>query len=101
MHSAASSASFWIAVVLDLTDDQLCEALRTDYFTAFARSVAGVHYTTDNTAGLNLGQQLVAEQLPEYLAKTFGSDPAAVRAKVDRLRFNWVDFDSRDCSTTG
>lgn len=98
MHSAASSASFWLAVVMDLTDEQYCEALRVDYAVAFARSCAGVHYPSDNTAGLNLGQAIIADKLPDHLAEKYGSDPANVRAKIERLRFNWENFDSFSCS---
>ena len=100
MHSAASSASFWLAVVLDLTPEQYCEALRVDYAVSFARSCAGVHYVSDNIAGLNLGQEILAEKLPDHLAMLYGSNPAAVQAKVDQLRFDWANFDSRDCSTS-
>jgi hypothetical protein len=57
MHSAASSASLWLAVVANLTDDQYCQVLRTDHAVAYARTVAGVHYTADNIAGLNMGQE--------------------------------------------
>lgn len=56
MHSAASSASLWLAVVADLTDEQYCQVLRTDHSVAYARTVAGVHYPGDNIAGLNMGQ---------------------------------------------
>jgi len=98
MHSAASSASFWMAVILDMTPEQYCEALRVDYAVSFARSCAGVHYETDNTAGLNLGQLIMSEQLPQHLADTYGSDPDKVRAKIDRLRFDWNDFDSYQCT---
>ena len=48
MHSAGASASLWIAVVADLTPEQLCQARRLDYAIAFARTVAGVHYPDDN-----------------------------------------------------
>jgi hypothetical protein len=44
MHSAASTCSFWIPAICKLTADQYCEALRVDYATAYARTVAGVHY---------------------------------------------------------
>lgn len=99
MHSAASSASFWLAVMLNLTPEQYCEALRVDYFTAFARTVAGVHYRTDNIAGLNLGQELMAELLPDHLAQMYGSDPDKVRAKIAELRFDWKDYSSFSCHT--
>ena len=98
MHSAASSASFWMAVILDMTPAQYCEALRTDYAVSFARSCAGVHYPTDNTAGLNLGQTILSELLPAHLASTYGSDPDKVRAKIERLRFDWNNFDSYGCT---
>lgn len=44
MHSAASSASLWLAVVADLTEQEYCQVLRTDFAVAYARTVAGVHY---------------------------------------------------------
>jgi len=56
MHSAASSASLWFAVVANLTEAQYCEVLRTDFAVAYARTCAGVHYPADNIAGLNMGQ---------------------------------------------
>jgi hypothetical protein len=57
MHSASSAASLGLAVVADLMDVQYCHVICTDYAVYFARTVAGVHYTTDNIAGLNLGHQ--------------------------------------------
>ena len=57
MHSAASSASLWLPVVDDLTEDQYCQVLRTDHAVSYARTVAGVHYRVDNIAGLNMGQE--------------------------------------------
>jgi hypothetical protein len=65
MHSASSAACLWLAVVADLTAVQYCQVLRTDYTYAvsFARTVAGVHYTTDNIAELSLGRKIVADQL--------------------------------------
>jgi len=44
MHSAASSASLWLAVVANLTEEQYCQVLRTDFAVSYARTVAGVHY---------------------------------------------------------
>lgn len=46
MHSAASSASLWLAVVADLTEDQYCQVLRTDHSVAYARTIAGGKLTT-------------------------------------------------------
>ena len=44
MHSAASTCSYWIPAICKITPDQYCEALRVDYATSYARTVAGVHY---------------------------------------------------------
>jgi hypothetical protein len=101
MHSAASSASLWLAVVMNLTDAQFCEVKRVDYAVAYARTVAGVHYPTDNIAGLNLGQEIVAQKLPQELHDKYGSDMEVVKAKIDQLRFNWEDFTSTDCYISG
>jgi hypothetical protein len=31
MHSASSAASFWLDIIMDLTEDQLCEARMLDW----------------------------------------------------------------------
>lgn len=122
MHSAASSASLWLAVVANLTDEQYCQVLRTDYAVAYARTVAGgkldlqsflyvfcmnifltllccsVHYPSDNIAGLNMGQNVVAHELAGHLAEVYGADKAAVEAKIARLRFDWATYFPEDCS---
>jgi len=97
MHSAASSSSFWLAIVMNLTVPQYCEARRVDYAVAYACTVAGVHFMSDNIAGLNLGQLLVAEKLPNHLAEMYGSDPDKVEAKMKKFRFDWADFDPETC----
>lgn len=98
MHSAASVASFWLAIVMDLDQEQLCEAMALDFGVAYGRTIAGVHFPTDNTAGLNLGQELLARKLPGYLAERYGSDPDAVRAKILQYRFNWeTDYFTGPC----
>jgi membrane-associated phospholipid phosphatase len=101
MHSAASSSSFWLSVVANLTPAQYCEALRVDYAVAYARTVAGVHYPDDNIMGLNLGQAILAESMPLHFFERYGSNPAAVRRKIARMRFNWNDFNPEDCSIKG
>ena len=101
MHSAASAASFWLSVVANLTPEQYCEALRVDYAVAFARTVAGVHYPTDNIMGLNLGQQILADLMPTHFAESFGSDPDAVREKIVRMSFDWNEFNVDECSIGG
>ena len=96
MHGAASGMSFWLGVVLDITEDQLCQAKLTDYAVAWGRTVAGVHYEDDNLAGLDMGQEVIANLLPEHLSNTYGADKAKVQAKVDAMRFSWRDFDPED-----
>jgi len=98
MHSTASTSSLWLATVADLTEEQYCQALRMDYAVAFARTVAGVHYPSDNIAGLNFGQRLVALALPKHLAEEYGANEAAAREKVRKLRFNWATFDPKTCT---
>ncbi len=72
-----------------------------DYAVSYARTVAGVHYPTDNIAGLNLGQQIMAEQLADHFEREYGSDRNEVQAKIDGLRFNWANFNNLTCSTDG
>jgi len=84
MHSAASSASLYLAVVLNLTSDQLKEARKLDYAVAYFRSLAGVHYPTDNIAGLALGQNVVAKELPDMLEEFYpGSEPGATKKAAE------------------
>ena len=97
MHSAAASASFWLDVVMDLTEEQLCEARMLDYSVSFARTVAGVHYEGDNYAGLMAGQSILAQRLPAVLADEYGSDPAKVQARIDAKRYDWTTFEDSDC----
>lgn len=100
MHSAASSLSLWLAVIAELTDEQYCQVLRMDYAVSFARTVAGVHYTSDNYAGLNMGQEVVAHELPAHLEKYYGADPDAVKAKIEKYRFDWRNFSPQTCRAT-
>jgi hypothetical protein len=97
MHSAASSMSLWLPVIANLTEEQYCQVLLTDYAVSFARTVAGVHYRSDNMAGLDMGQEVVAHELPDHLAKVYGADPDAVKAKVEKFRFDWRNFDPETC----
>jgi len=97
MHSAASNASFWMTILFSLTEEQKCQALRTDYAVSFGRSVAGVHYSTDNLDGLNLGQAVLADELAGYLSLMYGADEQAIQRKIDENRFNWYLFDPFSC----
>jgi len=96
MHAAASGMSFWLSVVLNLTPQQQCQVKLVDHAVAWGRTVAGVHYEDDNTAGLDMGQEVVARLLPEHLANTYGSDLTTVQAKVDAMRFSWKEFDMKN-----
>jgi hypothetical protein len=68
-----------------------------DYAISYARTVAGVHFPGDNIAGLTLGQELLAAYLPDFLHQTYGSDTAAVEAKIETLRFDWNEFLYTEC----
>jgi hypothetical protein len=98
MHSAASSASIWLAVILNLSPEQFCQAKLVDYGVAYARTVAGVHFPDDNIAGLNLDQETIAAKMPEHLEQRYGSNPVAVREKIASLRFDWRDFLDSECA---
>lgn len=93
MHSAASNISFWLQIVMNLTPHQLCEAKKVDYAVAYARTVAGVHFSDDNTAGLNMGQVIVAMELPSIVAERFGTNIDVVKKKIASKRFDWNDYD--------
>jgi hypothetical protein len=101
MHSAGSTLSYWLPAIAKVTPYQYCEALRVDYATAYGRTVAGVHYQMDNIAGLNIGQRIIREQLPDMLAERYGYDSSMVRDKLDQLSFDWKDFDSEECNIGG
>ena len=101
MHSAASSASLWMPVLMNLTPEQECQARLMDYAVAYARTVAGVHYPSDNWAGLTIGQELIANFLPDYLEAKYGSDPDVVREKIAMKRFDWTDFETSSCALHG
>lgn len=92
MHSAASQASLYLAVLLDLNDEQVDETRKLDYAVAQFRSMAGVHYESDNLAGLALGQAVIAQELPDFLAE-FGADPDAVKAKIETVMHDWYEYD--------
>lgn len=98
MHAAASMMSYWLPVVVKLTPEQYCEALRVDYAVAYARTVAGVHYQMDNLAGLNIGQYILRKTLPSYLATTYYANRVIIEAKLQWLSFDWTDFDPYSCT---
>jgi len=93
MHSAASNISFWLQIVMRLTPRQLCEAKKVDYAVAYARTIAGVHFEDDNIAGLNMGQEIVARDLPEYLMDKYGTHVDTIKRKMENKRFRWEDYD--------
>ena len=120
MHAANGCSSYWMSVVLNLNPQQLCQLRLVDYDVAFARTVAvsmnvhrfivpcyqllshkisksqGVHYPDDNTAGLNLAQEVVARSLPRMLRDKYNANPRAVASKARRMRYDWDNFDDRN-----
>lgn len=95
MHSAGSTCSLWLAALCKLTGEQYLEVLRVDYAVAMARTVAGVHYEQDNIVGLNVGQRIMREKLPAYLEEQYGYNSQRVKDRLDKLSFDWKDFDSK------
>ena len=98
MHSAASSASLWMPVVFDLTDEQYCQVLLTDWAVSYARTIAGVHYPTDNVAGLMMGQYVIADKLADYLVTRWNAPRNRVLKKIKSKLVNWAQFDHRTCT---
>jgi len=89
MHSAASTCSLWLPVMYNISEEDYLEALRMDYAVSYARTVAGVHYPQDNFAGLNIGQQIIVDQLPDFLADNYDYDRDMVAAFAKDLSFDW------------
>ena len=100
MHSAASSASLFFPVLMKLSQTQINEARKLDYAVATSRSFAGVHYPSDNLAGLAIGQQVVADALPGMLqGMGFGErNVAAAIAKIETHKHNWFVWEARGCA---
>jgi len=94
MHSGAGNLSFWLQIVMNLTPRQLCEAKRVDYAVGFAKVVAGVNFSDDIIAALNMGQVAISKVLPDFFANKFGSNIDAVRTKVAKKGFDWNEYDS-------
>lgn len=97
MHGASSTASLWMAIVMNLTVEQLCHVKALDYAIAYARTIAGVHYPSDNIAGLNIGQEILSKLLPRYLNEKYGSDVALVEEKIANYRFDWMEYLTGEC----
>ena len=93
--------STWLPVVADLTGTQYCEVLRMDLAVVHTWTVAGVHYFQDNIAGLNLGQEIIKDLLPKYLAENFNANEDHINEKLCHLSFQWEDFNLRDCMIGG
>lgn len=100
MHSAASVGSTWLAVVMNLSEEQKCQAKLVDYGVAYARTVAAVHYASDNMAGLKLGQKIMENVLPGYLEEKYGANATLVQNKIKAVHFEWDDFLESDCYKT-
>eukprot|EP00040_Diaphanoeca_grandis_P044212 m.11628 g.11628 ORF g.11628 m.11628 type:complete len:569 (-) comp8907_c0_seq1:113-1819(-) len=101
MHSAASSSSTWMSVVFDLDPTEIDELRLMDFSVSYFRTMAGVHYRSDNKAGLALGQRVVKEKLPDFLAERYGCSAVtkqAIRDEVNRKlalhvdNFYWGDY---------
>jgi len=97
MHSASSAGSYWLDITQNLSEDQLCEARMLDYSVSYARTVAGVHYRSDNIAGLIVGQEILAQMLPSFLHEVYGSDMKAVMDRAEQAKYDWTSFEDSDC----
>ncbi len=96
MHSAGSTVSLWLPALYDISLDQYYEALLIDRGVAFGRTVAGVHYRQDNIAGLNIGQRIIREKLPGFLADRYGYDETKVSDRLKAFSFDWNKLEIKD-----
>lgn len=101
MHSAGSAMSTWLPAIMELSEEEYCQVLLTDYWVSYARTVAGVHYVTDNIAGLTIGSKVVAEKMPRIFQERYGGDIVKIEEKFNLLHFNWADFDPATCGFRG
>jgi hypothetical protein len=105
MHSAASTSSTWLSVVFDLTEEELDETRLLDFSISYFRTMAGVHYRSDNRAGLALGQNVIKSKLADHLAEMYGCSTETrrnIRTEVERKialhvdTHNWATWLPRD-----
>lgn len=96
MHAAVSTISLCLSVICDLTDRQKQELRKLDYCIAFFRSIAGVHYESDNIAGLQLGQNIVSACLPDYIMQNYISETTHPLQQhnniVRKIKDEWFDW---------
>eukprot|EP00040_Diaphanoeca_grandis_P013758 m.69496 g.69496 ORF g.69496 m.69496 type:complete len:445 (+) comp24097_c0_seq2:79-1413(+) len=105
MHSAASTCATWLSVVFDLTEEEMDEIRLLDFSISYFRTVAGVHYRSDNAAGLSLGQNIIKSKLADHLAEMYGCNGKSrniIRAEVERKialhvdKVNWATWLPQD-----
>jgi len=93
MHSAGSAISSWIQVVTDPSPAQISLSQHYDWSIAYFRSFAGVHYPSDNRAGLQLGRFILGQNGPEYLSQEYGCSDASRQAILDEANSKRPDVD--------
>jgi len=84
-----ATISTWASVVFNLKPNQLEEAIKTDLSISMGRTVSGVHYKDDNIQGLKLGQEIVARELPSFLAEKYGANADKVISKIRKMKVDW------------
>lgn len=90
MHSAAAGAiALVIKVMFDLTGMDRHEVDMTAYDMAFFRTRAGVHYPTDNSIGLWMGEETVTRWLPDVLLE-IGVPTAEIESAFVTARTDWL-----------
>lgn len=92
--------TLWVPALYNITPEQYVELVLTDW----ARTVAGVHYRQDNLAGLNIGQRIIRERLPEHLKIHYGIGEAelgVVRHRLEAFSFDWNTFDPKRLTIDG
>lgn len=88
MHSAVAAIGLICSIIFDLTPELENECKKVSSNIAFGRTFAGVHYCEDNIRGLNMGEEVVAKILPDWLAQ-WDANKAAVKELCLTKRTNW------------
>lgn len=89
MHGAAAGAGLLFPILFDLTPEEEEEVRRTVLNIAMFRNVAGVHYESDSLMGIQIGEMVLAEKLPEFL-EGYGAIKSDIEQLILDKRRTWI-----------
>lgn len=89
MHGAAAGAGLLFPILFDLTLEEEEEVRRTVLNIAMFRNVAGVHYESDSLMGIQIGEMVLAEKLPEFL-EGYGAIKSDIEQLILDKKRTWI-----------